>query len=218
MFPIIQIGPMALQAPGLILLIGLWLGLILAERLAPRFRANANHVYNIVFVALVAGVIGARVSFVLENHEVFFQNPLNIFSLNPGLLDPIGGAVIGLLAALVYGNRKKIIWWSTLDAIAPFLGVMIIALGFSNLAFDLVDQDVDGRQRLRIVDRGLGRDRPGAEIGVGDEEQFLTGQGETHLIDFRAEFSQAVHFFVDILFLLIGHRCVSAGNLKGHQV
>ena len=134
MFPIIQIGPMALQAPGLILLIGLWLGLVVAERLAPRFQANSNNVYNLVFVALIAGVLGARVSYVLQNHEVFLQSPLNIFSLNPGLLDPLGGVAVGLIAALVYGNRKKIAWRPTLDAITPFLSVMWIAIGISNLA------------------------------------------------------------------------------------
>lgn len=134
MFPIIQIGPMALQTPGLILLIGLWVGLVLAERLAPSFQADPNLVYSLVFVALIAGVIAARVSYVLQNLDVFIQSPLNIFSLNPGLLDPVGGAAIGLISALVYGNRKKISWWPTLDAITPFLGVMMIAFGLSNLA------------------------------------------------------------------------------------
>ena len=134
MFPIIQIGPMALQAPGLILLVGLWLGLLLSERLAPRFRARPNNVYNLVFVGLIAGVLGARISFVVQNLEVFLLSPINIISLNPGLLDPIGGIAIGLIAALVYGNRKGINWKPILDAITPFLSVMVIAFGFSNLA------------------------------------------------------------------------------------
>ena len=134
MFPVIQVGPLALQAPGLILLVGVWLGLILSERVAPRFGAQPNQVYNLVFVALIAGIIGARVSFVIQNVEVFLQSPLNIFSLNPGLLDPIGGVAFGMVAALVYGNRKNYSWGPVLDAITPFLCVMIIALGVSNLA------------------------------------------------------------------------------------
>jgi prolipoprotein diacylglyceryltransferase len=134
MFPVVQIGPIALPAPGLILLIGLWMGLVLAERLAPRFRASPNEVYNVVFVSLVSGVVGARISYVVQYHEVFLQSPFNVFSLNPGLLDPVGGVATGLIAALIYGNRKKISWWSTLDAITPFFGVMIVAFGLSNLA------------------------------------------------------------------------------------
>lgn len=134
MFPVIQVGPLSLQAPGLILLFGLWLGLILAERLAPRFGANPNHLYNLVFVTLIAGLLGARLAYALEHLDAFLQSPLNIFSLNPGLLDPIGGLAVGLVAAIVYMSRKQIPPWATLDALAPFLSIMWIAWGLSNLA------------------------------------------------------------------------------------
>ncbi|HBY07203.1 MAG TPA: hypothetical protein DEH22_05240 [Chloroflexi bacterium] len=134
MFPVIQIGPLSLQAPGLILILGVWVGLVIAERSAPRFRANPNHIYNLVFVILVAGLLGARLSFVLQNLEAFLQSPLNVFSLNPGLLDPWGGLAVGLLAALIYTNRQQIPLWTLLDALTPFLSVMLIAWGLSNLA------------------------------------------------------------------------------------
>ena len=134
MFPVLQVGPLSLQAPGLILLIGIWLGLVIAERLAPRFGANPNHLYNLVFVTLIAGLVGARFSYALEHLEAFLQSPLNIFSLNPGLLDPIGGIAVGLVVAIIYMNRKQIPPWPTLDALTPFLSVMWIAFGLSNLA------------------------------------------------------------------------------------
>jgi phosphatidylglycerol:prolipoprotein diacylglycerol transferase len=125
---------MAVQAPGLILLIGLWLGLVLAERLAPRFRANPVQVYNLVFVALITGIIGARIGFVLQNFEVFRQSLLNLFSLNPGLFDSSFGVFVGLISALLYGYRKNVEWWPMLDAMTPFFCVMMIAFGLSNLA------------------------------------------------------------------------------------
>ena len=94
MLPVIQIGPMSMQAPGLILLIGLWVGLVIAERLAPRFGANPNHVYNLVFVALISGVIGARLSYLMQYFQAFLESPASLFSLNLGLLDPVGGAAV----------------------------------------------------------------------------------------------------------------------------
>ena len=134
MFPVIQIGPLSLQAPGLILLIGIWIGLTIAERLAPRFGVTPNQLYNLVFIILISGLIGARLSYVLQYFSVFYQSPLNLFSLNPGLLDPLGGAAIGLIVGAIYVNRKQIPTWPALDAISPFLAVMWIALGLSNLA------------------------------------------------------------------------------------
>ncbi len=134
MLPILQIGPFAMQTPGLAVLLGIWLGLTLAERLAPRFGANANHIYNLTFTALLAGILGARLSFVLQFPQAFITSPLSLISLNPALLDPIGGAVIGAFAALIYGNRKKLPLWSTLDALTPLLAVAAIAIGLSHFA------------------------------------------------------------------------------------
>lgn len=134
MFPVIQVGPFALPAPGMILLIGIWVGLTVSERLAPRFSANPNHLYNLVFVALISGVLGARFSYFLQHFQTFFENPLNLLSLNLGLLDPVGGAAVGIIAVLIYGNRKQISWPHTMDALTPLFSIMIIALGLSNLA------------------------------------------------------------------------------------
>ncbi len=134
MLPILQIGPAAVPTPGLILLLGLWLGLTLAERLAVRFESDANTVYNLAFTALLAGMIGARLSFVAQNAAIFLESPLNIFSRNLGLFDPIGGVAIGVLAALIYGNRKSLPLWETLDALTPLLAVFAIALGLTHFA------------------------------------------------------------------------------------
>jgi len=134
MLPILQIGPFAVQTPGLALLLGIWLGLTLAERLAPRFGGNANEIYNLTFTALLAGIIGARLSYVLQYLDAFIASPLSLISLNPTLLDPIGGAVIGIFAAVIYGSRKKLPLWPTLDALTPLLAVAAIGVGVSHIA------------------------------------------------------------------------------------
>jgi prolipoprotein diacylglyceryltransferase len=134
MLPVLQIGPLALQTPGLALILGLWIGLSLSERLAARFKADASKLYNLIFTALAAGVIGARLSFVAQSTQAFIASPLNIFSLNPGLLDPVGGLAIGIMAAAIYGNRAGLPLWPTLDALSPLLAVFTIALGVSHLA------------------------------------------------------------------------------------
>jgi phosphatidylglycerol---prolipoprotein diacylglyceryl transferase len=134
MFPVIQIGPLSLQAPGLILLIGIWLGLTIAERLSPRFQISPNQLYNLVFIILISGLIGARLSYVLQNLNAFTQSPLNLFSLNPGLLDPLGGAAVVFITGVIYVNRKQVPVLPSLDALSPFFAVMWIALGLSNLA------------------------------------------------------------------------------------
>jgi phosphatidylglycerol:prolipoprotein diacylglycerol transferase len=134
MFPVISLGPISFPAPGLLLLIGIWVGLTVAERLAPRYNANPHQLNNLIFVVLVAGVIGARLSYALQNLEAFAQSPLSLFSLNPGSLDPIGGAAVAVISGIVFASRKQLPLWTTLDALTPFFAIIWVAMGLSNLA------------------------------------------------------------------------------------
>lgn len=134
MYPTIQIGPLSLQVPGLVLLIGLWLGLTLSERRARQRGENPGHLYNLVFIALIAGLIGARLSYAVTYPDAFSANPWSLISINPGLLDPFAGALIAAGAAAIYISRKQLPFWRTLDALTPLLAVMAIAIGVSHFA------------------------------------------------------------------------------------
>jgi phosphatidylglycerol:prolipoprotein diacylglycerol transferase len=114
-------------------------GLSLAERgisqpgQAPE-NLTPNALFNLALAALIAGVVGARLSYVIRYPAAFMESPFSLVSLYPGLLDAWGGAAAGLAAALVYGNRKGLRLWPTLDAFVPALAVFAVALHLSHLA------------------------------------------------------------------------------------
>ncbi len=134
MLPVLQVGPLAIQTPGLMYLLGLWLGLSLAEKHAPAHGLSADQLYTLVFTALVAGLVGARLAYALQYPDAFSGTPISLVSLNAGLLDPFGGLATALLAALIYGQRKKLAFWPTLDALAPVLGVFMIGVALAHIA------------------------------------------------------------------------------------
>ena len=134
MFPILQLGPLAIQTPGLILLAGLWLGLTLAERYSHRFKVQPVDLYNLVFIALMSGILGARVTFAVRHPFAFISSPISLLSLNPDLFDPASGLVIAIATALIYGSRKHINLWSALDALTPILSTLSVAIGLAHLA------------------------------------------------------------------------------------
>lgn len=134
MLPTLQIGPLAVQLPGLLLLAGLWLGLQLAERHSHRHNLPAAELYNLVFTALIAGITGARLIYALRYFSVFAENPLSLFSLNPGLLDLPGGIVAGALAATVYGQKKGLRLGATLAALVPVFAALSVAFGLARLS------------------------------------------------------------------------------------
>jgi phosphatidylglycerol---prolipoprotein diacylglyceryl transferase len=134
MMPILNIGPLAIQLPGLLLIVGTYLGLWLAERYSPRYRIQPNTLYNIVFIALIFGILGARLFYILRSPEVFTGNLTSIVSLNYTMLDPLGGIITAALSSLIYGQRKNLPLWSTLDALTPILAVFAIALATAHFS------------------------------------------------------------------------------------
>jgi len=134
MMPVLQVGPVALPLPPLLVLVGIWLGLILAERHVAHFGLNADQLFNLVLIGMISGLVGARLAYVIRYPQAFAGSPLDVFSRNLGLFDPLIGAVIGVLAAVIYAQRRHFPLLSTLDALTPGLAVFTFALALSHLA------------------------------------------------------------------------------------
>ncbi|NIM95585.1 MAG: hypothetical protein GTO18_17950 [Anaerolineales bacterium] len=134
MFPIFQLGPLAIQVPGLFLLAGIWIGTWMVDKEAPRYRLSTNYISNLIFIGLVVGIVGARLAYVLRFLNVYLDDPLGVFALNTNTLSPIEGILSGLTAALIYGQRKDLPLWKTLDVLTPSLAIFALAYGFSHLS------------------------------------------------------------------------------------
>jgi prolipoprotein diacylglyceryltransferase len=134
MLPVVDIGPLSIQTSGLLLLIGLWVGLLRTERYARRLGLDANQIYNLTMITLLAGLVGARLVYAGQHPGAFTGNLLGLLALTPEMLDPLGGIVVGLLAAFIYGQRKNIPLWNTLDAFTPAFAILMIVIGLSHLA------------------------------------------------------------------------------------
>lgn len=134
MFPILQLGPLAIQVPGLVLLTGVWVGLSLAEREAARLRLKPDAVYSLAFTGLIAGVIGARLVYVARYFSAYAADPLGIILPNPATLAAAEGFLIGIIAAAIYGARRKLPLRPTLDALAPAIALMMAAIALAHIA------------------------------------------------------------------------------------
>jgi phosphatidylglycerol:prolipoprotein diacylglycerol transferase len=133
-FPVIQLGPLAIQSAGLFLLASLWIGITLTEKRAAHSRLKSASLDNLILFALFGFLAGGRLSFAALHWESFLASPLDIFSINTALFDLTGGLAAGLIVALVYGQRKGLPFWSTLDALTPLFATVMVGLGASHLA------------------------------------------------------------------------------------
>lgn len=118
----------------ILLLIALWVGLLLAEKRAERNHLSKDVLNNIIFYSVLGYLIGGRLLYALSNLPSFVRSPLSIFSLNLDLFDPWGALVTAGIVGLVYGSRRKLLMWSTLDALTPFFAVLMIGVSLTHLA------------------------------------------------------------------------------------
>ena len=134
MFPVINVGPAAIQAPGLILLVGFWLSLNLAGRRAKFEGVPENAVYNAGFIGLLFGLIGARLGYVMQ-HWAAYQNDLSgILALTTEALSTPIGLVVGIGAAALYMYRYRTPLPVLLDVLAPALALLLSFIGLANLS------------------------------------------------------------------------------------
>lgn len=134
MLPILQIGPLALPVPAFSLLMAMWLGLALSEKFAPKRNFSTEALYDLAFIGLATGLIGARVGYIFQYPNAFIQSPASLISLNRGLSDPFAGVAVGLIAMLVYGQRAKLPFWNTLDVLTPLFAMIAVGFAVAHIA------------------------------------------------------------------------------------
>jgi len=125
-----QIGPFTVYGYGLMLALGFIAGSYLLVSEFKRRKLDPNIANNITLIALVAGVAGSKILFLIENLSSFITDPLGM-TFNPGGLTFYGGFLLAAFSIYVYGRKKGISFFTIGDAIAPglMLGYGIARLG-----------------------------------------------------------------------------------------
>jgi len=125
MYPEIQIGPLTLQTFGLMFALAfLAAGALIAKRLK-EIGKPVDWAYEMGFAALIGGIVGSRVYFLIQNWSSVKSDLLgNVFS-GSGLVW-YGGAIGGALAVLLWARYRDFLGLALLDLTAPAL-----ALGYA---------------------------------------------------------------------------------------
>lgn len=134
MFPTIQIGPASIQTPGLIIILGLWIGIELTDRVARSQNLDSSKFYNLILGALIVAIVAARLSFFISNRTLFIDSPLSIFSLQPFMFDIPSGIGAAFIFGVIYINKREMIFWKTLDILSPLMLMVFFSISLANLA------------------------------------------------------------------------------------
>ena len=134
MFPIIKLGPRIVQSQTLILLIAFWIASSMTKRNAKRLELDSESADNLIFLSLIASLIGARVAYVIQYWSIYRNDLGAIVALNLNTLSPVGAIIVGLAFGYGYARHKKIANRKLLDALTPGLVLLAGGLALADLA------------------------------------------------------------------------------------
>ena len=122
MQPEIHLGPITLQTFGIMFALGFIASGILIARRLKELGKPVDWAYEMIFAALVGGIVGARLDFIIENYDSVSDDLLgNIFS-GAGLVW-YGGAIGGAVGVLLWARWRRMFNLTLLDICAPALAI-----------------------------------------------------------------------------------------------
>lgn len=138
MYPILlKTGPFAIHSWGVMLAVSVLFGIWFSSRRAERRMLVPEHVSNMAIYAVLGGIVGARLYYVVLHFEEFRDNLSSIINPFEGEVFGLGGLVLygGLIGAIgasfFYFRRKRICFLEYADVIAPSagLGIFLTRIG-----------------------------------------------------------------------------------------
>ena len=136
MQPEIHLGPVTLQSFGLMLGLGFVVAGVLAARRLKEIGRPADWAYEMVFAALVGGIVGARLWSVIENWDEAKDDIFGSLFSGSGLVF-YGGLLGGALCVLGWAAWRGVLDLKTLDvAAAPLAAAYAIGRIGCQLAGD----------------------------------------------------------------------------------
>ncbi len=113
-----QIGPIPVYSYGFMMALAFIVADYLLAREFKRLRLNVSYANEMLVLAIVSGIVGARLLYLIENLDDFLKAPLEML-FSAGGLTWYGGFIAAFIVLFIYVKRKKLPVMKVLDAIAP---------------------------------------------------------------------------------------------------
>jgi phosphatidylglycerol:prolipoprotein diacylglycerol transferase len=121
-----KLGPIVIHWYGLLIVLGILAGGIVASVEARRRGEQVEHVWSGLLWGLILGFLGARLYHILSSpadgtggFRAYVEDPIGIFQVWDGGLAIIGAIAGGVLGLWLYARRHHLSAWRWLDIAAP---------------------------------------------------------------------------------------------------
>lgn len=104
---------------GLLIAIGMMLGVFLAVKRAKNIGVNEEVVYDIALWSIPAGVLGARIYYVVFNLDYYSSDWSRVIQFRQGGLAIHGGIIVGFIVGYLICKKNNVNFLSMADVAAP---------------------------------------------------------------------------------------------------
>ena len=118
---LISIGGLEIRWYAVCILVGVLIAFLLIKQEAKRINIRYDFLFNMCFWAIVFGIIGARLYYVMFNWDYYSTNMIEIIKIWHGGLAIHGGLATGLIAIVFYTNKYKVRTIRYLDLVVAAL-------------------------------------------------------------------------------------------------
>ncbi|MBS1705454.1 MAG: prolipoprotein diacylglyceryl transferase [Armatimonadetes bacterium] len=120
MCPILfKIAGFPVRSYGVLLVIGIGIAMLWAQKRSTRYRFDSEKLFDLAFWAVVAGVLGARILFIVQEWGYYSKHLDEVFSFQFQGLTSFGGLLFGGAAVLIWCKLRRQPIWPALDILAP---------------------------------------------------------------------------------------------------
>ncbi len=123
---LIEIGGFEIRTYGVLVLLGFLAGVWFVKENLKMWKIEESKVWDAAIWAMIFGIIGSRLFFVIQHWEYYRINFGEIFAIWHGGMT-FYGVLFGIIPVLWYVNKEKWNFWAVLDSVIPgiTLGIVI---------------------------------------------------------------------------------------------
>ncbi len=119
-----HIGSLPLYSFGLMVALGVMCSLwLMSLRARKTGFPEGDGAFDMVFVVVISGFLGARLYYIIQNMEWYFRHPIKIFALWEGGLIFYGGLIASFFGLWIFLRFKKVSFAKGLDFILPYVAL-----------------------------------------------------------------------------------------------
>ena len=124
MYPIaFSIGPLTVRWYGVMAALGFLAAAMLIQYNRKEAKLTSDQAANLVFIAMICGVLGSRIFYVIQFFDEFRNNLGDIIRIDKGGLVFYGGFILATIALFVYSKMAKLDFLKVFDVTTPALAM-----------------------------------------------------------------------------------------------